>query len=103
MEDVHSLFGAAEIDEVAGQVMPVRGGMLLEDDDSLLGASGAGEQLGDVLRRVRGGALGVGAGLCGRFVDAVASGDQRQPHPVEVPALFATAESSCASRGLPGG
>lgn len=89
MEEGQGVLDAAEVDEVAGQVMRVRGRVLLEDGDSVLGASGAGEELGDVRRRVRGSTFGVGAGPCDRFVDTAASGDQRQSYPVKVPLLLA--------------
>ncbi|MEV6181725.1 hypothetical protein [Streptomyces sp. NPDC052015] len=91
MKDGHRLLDAVEVNEVPGQVVAVCGGMGAQDGDGLLGASGAGEQLGNVWCRVPGGALGVGAGVCDRFVDAVAGGDQRQPYPVQVPVLLAPA------------
>lgn len=53
LEGGQSILDAAEVDEIAGQDMAVRGGMQFKDADSLLGASGAGEKLSDVLRRVR--------------------------------------------------
>ncbi|MFE2992577.1 hypothetical protein [Streptomyces sp. NPDC059262] len=43
MQDGHGVLNAAEVNEVASQVMGVRGGVLFEDGDSLLGASRAGE------------------------------------------------------------
>lgn len=41
MKDGHSLFAAAEVNEVLGQFMAVCGGAGAQDSDSLLGASGA--------------------------------------------------------------
>ncbi|MFD7547162.1 hypothetical protein [Streptomyces sp. NPDC059816] len=63
-----SVFDTTQVDEVTGQIMAVRGGVLCENGNSLVDASGAAEQLGDVRRRVRGGGLGVGAGTRDRFL-----------------------------------
>lgn len=41
LEKGQGVLDAIEVDEVASQVMTVRGGVLFEDGDSLLGASGA--------------------------------------------------------------
>jgi hypothetical protein len=90
-QDGNGVFDPAEADEVPGQLVTVRGDVGSQDRDSLLGASGAGQQLGNVRRRVRRAALGVSPGPFDRFVDAVAGGRQRKPDPEGVPLLLATA------------
>jgi hypothetical protein len=48
VENRHSLLDAAEVDEVPGKVVAVRGGMGCQDGDGLLDSSNAGKQFGEV-------------------------------------------------------
>lgn len=72
-EDRQGHLNAAEVDEVAGEVMAAPVVVLLEESNGFLGASGAGEEVCNVLRRVPGVAFGVGSGPFNRLVGPTAA------------------------------
>ncbi|MFD8688214.1 hypothetical protein [Streptomyces sp. NPDC059651] len=91
MKDGQGFVDTAEVDEVTGQVVAVPAVMLLKDGDGFLGAPGVGEKPGNVFRRVPSGAFGVVSGPFNRLIDPAAGGNQRQPHPKQLPLNLAPA------------
>lgn len=87
LENRQGALHAGEVAEVVGQVMPVRVGVLFEDGDSIPGASGAGQESGDVRRHVRGCTCGAGAG-CGAGL--IAAANVRQMFSVAAPRISAS-------------
>ncbi|MEU5718102.1 hypothetical protein AB0G71_20360 [Streptomyces sp. NPDC020403] len=91
LKDGQGFVDTAEVDEVSGQVVAVPAVMLLKDGDGFLGAPGVGEKPSNVFRRVPSGAFGVGSSPFNRLIDPAAGGNQRQPHPKQLPLNLAPA------------
>lgn len=68
LENLHGVLDPTEVDEMPSQVVAVGGGVRFENRNGLLGATGAGQQPGNVRCRLPGAVLRVNPYLCDRFI-----------------------------------